>query len=86
MWGRATLAMEVSSTSMKVPMVTTRAMIQGLKIAGGGGGCRGAGGQRLAGFELGGAGGEGGFGAVEGMFDGRGCGLDRWFELFRFED
>src|SRR6202040_1313566 len=33
MWGRATLAMEVSSTSMKVASVTVIAMIQGL-IAG----------------------------------------------------
>ncbi len=33
MWGRATLAMEVSSTSMKVASVTVMAMIQGL-IAG----------------------------------------------------
>src|SRR5271155_2307111 len=33
MWGRATLAMLVSSTSMKVASVTVRAIIQGL-IAG----------------------------------------------------
>ena len=32
MWGRATLAMEVSSTSMKVARVTTSAMAQGLYL------------------------------------------------------
>src|SRR5712671_5034116 len=30
MWGKATLAMEVSSTSMKVASVTAKAIIQGL--------------------------------------------------------
>ena len=35
MCGRATLAIEVSSTSMNVPIVTTSAMIHGLKIRSG---------------------------------------------------